>query len=179
MISKGDKMYKKSKAQVSTEYLIVFGIAFLIIATGTFAFMKFSKSGMWTKSQCIISEPELNCEGFVKTYDDICGDTNKDKCVILYIKNNMKETITIAANNIEFEGYSETENSETIINTNEIKPITVSLKTVGATLPAFRPGSKINTDYIITYNVEGSIVPHYVTGYISGRMLPKPPATTP
>jgi len=54
---------KKKKGQISTEYLIVFGIAFLIILAGVFAFMKFSKSGALQQETCLIATGEQKCVG--------------------------------------------------------------------------------------------------------------------
>jgi len=53
----------RKKGQISTEYLIVFGIAFLIILVGVFAFMKFSKSGALQQESCLIATGEHSCLG--------------------------------------------------------------------------------------------------------------------
>lgn len=53
----------RKKGQISTEYLIVFGIAFLIIIAGVFAFMKFSKSGAMKQETCLIATGMQKCTG--------------------------------------------------------------------------------------------------------------------
>ncbi|MFH1439529.1 MAG: hypothetical protein ABIG89_03120 [Candidatus Woesearchaeota archaeon] len=58
----------KKKSQVSTEYIIIFGLAMLIIIIGTYSYFNLSKSGFADRQECIIAVPGIECHGFSKYY---------------------------------------------------------------------------------------------------------------
>ncbi|MFH1439527.1 MAG: hypothetical protein ABIG89_03110 [Candidatus Woesearchaeota archaeon] len=175
----------RKKSQISMEYLIVFGIAFLVIISGTFTFMKFAKSGVFTKQQCLITEPGISCENFVKHYlSTECTTTNnKDRCVVIYIKNTLDEKIKI--NKVELDKYSETVTKKVTTTGHSNAPVEIAKDTtegilifkspwnIETDLGFLAPGDKITSDFIIEYTIgTDTTTKHYLTGFLSGRLLP-------
>lgn len=173
----------KKRGQVSTEYLIVFGIAFMIIITGTFAFLKFAKSGVFSKQQCIIVEPGIECEGFAKDYSffttmiSCVSPTYKDQCMKISLKNTLDENIFI--HNLKLKDYTSARIC-TDPSCGGPTPITVPSK--GSKViyiidsnNNLNPSSKINTDFTVEYSIGLSTsFRNTLTGYISGKLLPEP-----
>ena len=121
----------KKKAQVSTEYLIVFGIAFLVIVAGTVAFMKFAKSGALTEQQsCLLATGEHVCLSSVAGTSGVSIEVENagDKMVSAIAKATVgSKTCTSSARNIESGATSK------------------FMMSCGLT-----KGTKVNTDFTIT-----------------------------
>ena len=147
---------RKKNGQISTEYLIVFGIAFLIIIAGVFAFMKFANSGALEQESCIIATGMHKCA----SHRVLTGTAN----TIAYVDiENMGDKMTISGTGTTFTiGEVTCTAANKIIEENVQDYLTF---TCDGKLPV---GSSYSTDFTVKYMPGDSQVNSILTGHMSG-----------
>ncbi|MFH1439530.1 MAG: hypothetical protein ABIG89_03125 [Candidatus Woesearchaeota archaeon] len=154
---------RNKKGQISTEYIIVFGIAFLIIVGGVFAFMKFAKSGTLTQESCTIATGMQKCVASSITEGNIQIGIE-----------NIGDPITVTS-------------AKAKVGATDCKvpppppppppPATaIAIATGGkadftlACDPALTAGTKVDTDFTIKYTSGGSSIEQTITGHLTGTV---------